>query len=190
MQPLFLPYLALGLVFCLIGPLSKRIKETIAKHTLPSSSDIFLGTPPVPLGKKILIIVVLFTVSIAFYPLFYVVIIIDYFREKSFNKNVKQEQPQDNLLNFNYIPGAGIISCNKCDFNIKIVSFIHGEDEDDLRTIGYQCQNCGEFQSITDNAGNPKSTICSCGGTLERDNPIFCPKCKSENITYKMEIIT
>ena len=190
MQSLFLTYLILGLIFCLIGPLSRRVKESISKHTLPSPSDIFLGKPPVPLGKKLLIIVALFTVSIAFYPFFYVVIVIDYFRKKSFNKNIQHEHPQDNLLYFKYIPGAGKLTCNSCNFQSEIVGFLHSEDESGLKTTGYQCQNCGKFQSITDNIVNPISKLCSCGGNLDRNNPIFCPNCKSENISYKIEIIT
>ncbi len=189
MQRFILSYLILGILLCLFGPLSRRIKETINKHTLPSPSDIFLGKPSVPLKNKIMINLLLFTVSSVFYPFLYAVILLDFFREK-LNKNIQHKHPQNNLLYFNYIPGAGKLTCNKCHFHSEIIGFLHGEDEIGIKTTGFQCQNCGMFKSITDNIVNPKNTICNCGGTFKRDNPIFCPKCKSENITYIMKIIT
>ena len=93
----------------------------------------------------------------------------------------------DNLLYYNRIGGAGIISCNECDFKQEIVSFTHGYK---TSTTGYQCKECGKFHKITDD--NIKSNIfnCECGGKLERDFPLFCPKCKSYNVSYNMRYIT
>ena len=34
------------------------------------------------------------------------------------------------------------------------------------------------------------SLKCGCGGKLERDLAIYCPTCKSHNLTYKMRAIT
>ena len=94
---------------------------------------------------------------------------------------------EDNLLYYNRIGGAGIISCNECDFKQEIVSFTHGYE---ISTTGYQCKECGKFHKITDD--NIKSNIfnCECGGKLERDFPLFCPKCKSYNVSYNMRYIT
>jgi transketolase C-terminal domain/subunit len=35
-----------------------------------------------------------------------------------------------------------------------------------------------------------ESLECSCGGHYEREKRLFCPNCKSENLTYSMEFIT
>ena len=34
------------------------------------------------------------------------------------------------------------------------------------------------------------SLFCECGGGLDRDNVLFCPSCKSLDLTYSMEYIT
>ncbi len=35
-----------------------------------------------------------------------------------------------------------------------------------------------------------QSLVCECGGVLERDKVIFCPSCKSKNLSYQMQYIT
>jgi hypothetical protein len=37
---------------------------------------------------------------------------------------------------------------------------------------------------------NADSGFCICGGVLKRDNILFCPKCKNENISYMMTSIS
>ena len=32
--------------------------------------------------------------------------------------------------------------------------------------------------------------LCECGGKLDRDSVLFCPECKSQNLSYSMEYIT
>ena len=32
--------------------------------------------------------------------------------------------------------------------------------------------------------------VCECGGPLERDEAVFCPNCKSLNLSYALQYIT
>ena len=32
--------------------------------------------------------------------------------------------------------------------------------------------------------------FCECGGSLDREKTLFCPNCKSTNLSYLMEYIT
>jgi hypothetical protein len=89
--------------------------------------------------------------------------------------------------------GAGTIHCNDCGYKEDVISFIHGIDENGASadgSTGYQCQSCGKFQTLDDFEVRNKCFICSCGGELDRDAPMFCPQCKSWNMDYKMNYIT
>lgn len=81
--------------------------------------------------------------------------------------------------------GVGKIQCRDCIYQENIVSFTHGLN---TSASGLQCQLCGKFHSIKNLCDN--KPLCECGGVLERDNLIFCPKCKSENMKYDMCYIT
>jgi hypothetical protein len=93
---------------------------------------------------------------------------------------------KDTYLYFWKIGGIGIIQCLDCNYQKEIVSFTHGLN---TSTTGLQCQLCGQFQSIKDWHNN-KQIHCSCGGILEREKKLFCPKCKSKKIQYNMSFIT
>jgi hypothetical protein len=32
--------------------------------------------------------------------------------------------------------------------------------------------------------------ICECGGRFEREKVLFCPECRSKNLSYDLEFIT
>lgn len=83
--------------------------------------------------------------------------------------------------------GAGTIRCLECNFQQKIISFLHGAN---WNNSGYQCQKCGKFHEIECDLDNSKRKRCECGGKLDRDKPIFCPKCKTTNLSYYLRIIT
>lgn len=34
------------------------------------------------------------------------------------------------------------------------------------------------------------SLFCECGGTLDREQALFCPACKSKNLSYTLQHIT
>jgi Zn finger protein HypA/HybF involved in hydrogenase expression len=95
-------------------------------------------------------------------------------------------------LKFQYMGGHGKLSCNDCDFQQPQTSFIHGIS---TSRSGYQCQACGKLTSNTRTQNDTQETnraalVCECGGKLERDQVLFCPDCKSTNLSYSMEYIT
>ncbi len=92
-------------------------------------------------------------------------------------------------LYFDQMGGAGIIKCQTCNYAHDIVSFIHGFPIDSWNKAGFQCQACGNFHEIENFLTN-KNRECDCGGELSRGNKLFCPKCKSKNLSYQMEFIT
>jgi hypothetical protein len=95
----------------------------------------------------------------------------------------------DNLLYYWKMGGAGIIECNNCDFTEEITSFLHGGDDDSWNIAGFQCQKCGKFHELEYDMNNAKGKLCECEGCLSREEPLFCPICKTTNITYTMSYI-
>lgn len=188
MKTVILSYLVIGIILNLIGPLAKKIKEQIFKIIKPSPVDILLQSDPIPLWKKIVAIALILILGIVFYPVLYLVITIDSFRKKSFDKKPEPNY-NDNYRYFWQMGGAGTIQCNECNFKEDIVSFIHGMDG--YAKTGFQCQVCGTFKGIEQYKMNETlNTQCECGGNLEREEPLFCPKCKTKNISYQMRYIT
>ena len=86
--------------------------------------------------------------------------------------------------------GEGTISCNKCDFNQAIVSFLHGFGTNSWSNTGFQCQNCGKFHEIEYDTENTLGKLCDCGGVLSREEPLFCPNCRTTDIRYRLIRIT
>lgn len=97
-------------------------------------------------------------------------------------------EEDDYRLYFTKISGAGTIRCIECDFEQNIVCFLHGVD--DWNKTGYQCQKCGKFYEIEYGLGNTDDKKCDCEGKLDRDQPIFCPKCKTNKVSYRVMLIT
>lgn len=93
-----------------------------------------------------------------------------------------------NKLYFENCSGGGIIRCFSCHHKEEITAFTHGDHSEFNIYPGYQCQECGKFKTLH----NPQDETnkCECEGILSRDNPIFCPKCKSLDMGYKMLYIT
>jgi hypothetical protein len=79
--------------------------------------------------------------------------------------------------------------CKECDFEETILSKFEGFSEkmqNSLIQLGYQCNLCGK---CTRRAYYPEKTIienftCECGGNLDRDKPIFCPKCQCLHLNF------
>jgi len=91
--------------------------------------------------------------------------------------------------------GMGTISCENCAFEEEIISFWHSHETDIKKAwykSGYQCQSCGSFKTLmNDDLGSEfVPDLCSCGGKLSREFPLFCPKCKGKNLKYRMSRIT
>jgi len=95
-------------------------------------------------------------------------------------------------LYFKDMAGGGTIYCRDCGYSEKIVSDVHGFQGSPVDTFrsGYQCQSCGKFYDLNFDEEQNDNKRCVCGGILEDDKPIFCPKCKSKDMIYDMAYIT
>ena len=181
-------YFIVGILLSIVGPLAKNTNEYIAKFKEPSLLDAMDGA--MSKKKKLLIAEILVRIlMLFFYPFFLAIICIDYFRLKSFIKSQANEPIDKNLYYLN-MGGAGIIKCNVCDFNEKITSFLHSFGENSWNSTGFQCQSCGKFHSIPNYGLNKKDVKCECGGDLDNEKPIFCPKWKTNNVSYNLSYIT
>ena len=127
------------------------------------------------------------TFSILFFPILYIALVVEFFRFKYTPPWLKKIL-NDPRLYYWRIGGAGIIRCQECDFEQSIISFLHGANN--WNKTGYQCQNCGKFQEIENDLHGSTVKKCDCGGGLDREKPIFCPKCKTTNVYYDLTGIT
>jgi len=88
--------------------------------------------------------------------------------------------------------GGGIIRCCDCGHSEGVVSYAYSFDDEGEPCngiAGNQCQTCGRFYTLSlEEERNNKR--CECGGVLERDKPLFCPRCKSKNVKYEGQWIT
>lgn len=182
-------YWITGLLLSTIGPVGRSIKREVndAKGTAftneimgrqaPSETKLFFFKLTLTLGFSLL------------WP----------FLLRSALKSNKEHEyipdPEDYVnqgLKFQHMGGHGTISCNDCDFQQSQTSFIHGID---TSRSGYQCQACGKLTSVTRTQNDKQEArgaelVCDCGAELSRDQVLFCPDCKSTNLSYSMEYIT
>lgn len=96
-------------------------------------------------------------------------------------------------LYFSYMGGAGTIICNSCNYREEIISFTHQHGRDPLTFTGLQCQKCGNFQGIINyhKVNDKEEILCNkCGGNLSRNEPLFCPICKSKDLHYSIKFLT
>lgn len=106
---------------------------------------------------------------------------------------IQEKKPEYYYLYFSRMGGIGSIECLDCRYSKGVVSSFHGFDDEGSpadMVIGVQCQSCGKFESLENWWSRNPPTLCKCGGTLERDKPLFCPKCKSKRLRYHMTLIT
>ena len=104
------------------------------------------------------------------------------------NPDIKAKK--SNPLFFEHMSGVGLVYCMSCDFKEEITGYIHGFGEQAFMIKGCQCQQCGEFNSrdLTDEKSNEQR--CECGGTLDDEQVVFCPKCRSKKMDYFMSWMT
>ena len=148
MATAFLIYFIIGILLSFVGPLAKNTNDYISKFKEPSLLDAMVGA--MSKRKKIIAEVLIRIMTLLFYPLFLVLICIDFFRSKSIMK-VQGYEPIDNNLYYSRMGGAGIIKCNVCDFNEEITSFLHGFPPDNWSSSGYNvkiAENSIKFQMI------------------------------------------
>lgn len=87
--------------------------------------------------------------------------------------------------------GHGTFHCNTCGYEEKLTSFLHGHDDDDEPSLaaGFQCQSCGKFETYTEKTIQVEPKTCTCGGVFSRDEVVFCPACKSDDVRFDTEFI-
>ena len=85
--------------------------------------------------------------------------------------------------------GVGIIECNACKHQEKIISCIHHLRGESYK-LGYQCQKCGKYFAIIDPYNHKELHKCGCEGKLSRDKPVFICECGSKNVVYHLTFLT
>ncbi len=113
-------------------------------------------------------------------------------------------RPDEDYLTFSQIAGGGVIHCSDCGYEQNIVGFVHGVMSCDF---GRQCPKCYAFVKEHNESQRyhvigdaKKDFVCPKCGTLIRrkeesilksnSDPLFCPKCHSARIHYRMLFIT
>ena len=99
----------------------------------------------------------------------------------------KDKHLNEGKLLFSIMGGKGQFYCNECSYSQELVSFLHGIS---WSSSGYQCQNCGKFHTIEKAPDTTAELVCDCGGRLSRNQPLFCPVCKSFKVWYDITLIT
>jgi len=91
--------------------------------------------------------------------------------------------------------GAGIIVCRDCGHQQEIKAHLHsfaGNLKKIRWTRGYQCQTCGKFHVRVSTPEQREITdlTCECGGNISNEEPLFCSKCKSLDLEYRVSFMT
>jgi len=203
MKILLLIYLAGGILLNLVGTVTDDIKKEVRIQKY-SQSDIqdyhkYQKEKRLLIGLEILLRLLV----IIFSPVVLVIVIIDHYqqihRQKKEKKQIGYEQEMKkkaliegrSFLYFEKIHGGGIIKCHGCGYKEEIIGFVHGFGDPTPYSEGCQCQSCGAFSTI-DHEDNQivSSDKCSCGGLFSDKEPVFCPKCKSRDVSYQWTYVT
>ena len=183
-------YFFVGTLLATIGPAGKDITVEVDRIRGSSLLDAYLEREP-PSKLKLWVFRAFITAGfILLWPVF--IFGIMKAQRKAREEDQAFEDKRAQGLWLHYLGGYGSLSCNDCMHNESITSFTHGRDSS---TAGFQCQACGSFAAIQ--SGGPgkateykSSLICECGGKFEREKVLFCPECRSKNLSYDMEFIT
>ena len=183
-------YFFVGTLLATIGPAGKDITVEVDRIRGSSLLDAYLEREP-PSKLKLWVFRAFITAGfILLWPVFIFGIMKAQKNTKEQDQVFEDERAQG--LWFHYLGGYGAISCKDCMHSESITSFTHGRDSS---TAGFQCQSCGKFAAIR--SGGPgkaeeyqSSLNCECGGKFEREKVLFCPECRSKNLSYDMEFIT
>ena len=184
-------YLLIGLLLGTIGPAGKNISEEVQRaRGTPFTNEIMDRDQPSELKLTLFRL----TVTIGFillWPLFIYGIVKEQRKDEAASNAFEEKLRQGLWFQYN-MGGCGTVTCGDCNHSESVTSFIHGIDSS---STGFQCQSCGKLEAIE--SGGPgraneyaRSLKCECGGSFERDKVIFCPTCKSKNMTYHMDFIT
>jgi hypothetical protein len=185
MKIFLISYLSIGILSNIIGPSAKKL-NSVVKETRSATITRLLNKPKVKKREDLFIEVILRILAILFFPILYISLVVEYFRFSYTSPSMKKILNDPHLYYWR-MGGFGTIRCFNCDFEQDIVSFLHRID--DWKT-GYQCQKCGKFQVIENETHGSDCKKCDCGGDLEREKPIFCPRCKTTHVSYRLKYIT
>lgn len=182
-------YLAVGLVLVLKGPVADNIAKEVERARGSPLTNAFLEREA-PSETKIFVFKLVVSIGfVLMWPIFIWGIWKQHREEK---EALREFTEKSKSLWFSYMGGHGLLSCNDCEHKEEVTSFIHGVDSS---SSGFQCQSCGKFEKI--GSGGPgqaneykRSLTCECGGAFKRDKMLFCPTCKSQNLSYKTLFIT
>lgn len=180
-------YLSFGIILLFIGPLAKELdgEKIVLKHHNAKKNKIAVRA----------YLVCFIIACILFYPTFFY----SYFFQKNLNdpeiirKSISSKITDGNLY-FRNTTGIGDILCKECDYFEYIINFTHGYDSvagKRCDKTGYQCETCGKFKAVF-GFEKKKKVIpqCDCGGKLQREKPLFCPRCKSNQMQFRIKFIT
>ncbi len=182
-------YLFIGILLGTIGPVGKDISKEVERARGTHLTNAVMERDA-PSETKLFLFKVIVTIGfVLLWPIFIYGITKE--RRRGIDLEKRLEEKSKGLW-FSYMGGHGKITCKDCDHSEEVTSFIHGINSS---STGFQCQGCGKLSSIK--SGGPgkanqyeESLLCSCGSNLEREKVIFCPRCKSQNLSYQTLYIT
>jgi hypothetical protein len=182
-------YLLLGILLGTLGPGGQDIAEEVKRaRGTPLSNAAMEREQPSEL--RLLWFRLAITVAFALlWPIFTYGILKDRRELAAARKAVAEESKG---LRYCYMGGCGTITCKECRYSEDITSFIHGIDSS---VSGFQCQWCGKLHSVNASGRGQarqyeRSLVCDCGGPMDREEVLFCPGCKSQNLSYDLREIT
>jgi hypothetical protein len=185
-------YLAIGVIVALVGPGRRELARQVAGARGTSVSRAVLGRPSVPEWKLLVFQVLLTIVMVLVWPLPLWSALQEKREFDAWEREHAARLAQG--LEFSRMGGAGVISCQDCGFRQEISSFMHGITSGPNASAdeGRQCLQCGKFVTAHLKGNPPVTAIerCECGGELSRDHFLFCPKCRSRKLEYRMTVIT
>ncbi len=135
------------------------------------------------LGKAIMIVTLYLPIGIG------ILIYSIYFSIRAYSQKSPRIEYDGNLYLLNS-SGAGTVCCKDCDFKEEAFGFVHGFGSPRWCKVTLQCQECGQFENLEGYDRVPRKGKCQCGGKLSREVPVFCPTCKSKNMSYHLRYMT
>lgn len=176
--------LLIGVALLFTEPFKRLIPAAVDETRGSELSNAILQRPEPPKIKLVLFRVILSLGVILLWP----VLLPSVLKSESNNKLLSEKHNDSaKSLRWSSMGGAGEICCKECEYSENIVSFLHWYDS---CTSGYQCRSCGCFAEIEHITAETIEGGCDCGGVLSRENALFCPRCKSEEVKYSMKFIT
>ena len=184
-------YLILGFLLLWFNPAKQVIKDEFFKFSMTNSLAAVASHKKLSVETRILIFkIAIITGFILLWPILYSGVIKQY---KANHEHVEDISTAEGFgVKFMFMGGHGALSCGDCGFSQELTSSTHGYHRGDeglhkCSTSGFQCQSCGK---LTTKEACEESLVCECGGKLDREELLFCPKCKSKSLDYNMHYIT